>query len=272
MPQTQIDNFDSVNEAFSRQSEIFDDYEKQNQILKWMRSVTHAHVLKHLQENDKILELNAGTGIDAVFFAQKGHKIHCVDISTGMLDKLNKKITEMNLAGTISYELLSFTELDKLKENQFDYIFSNFGGLNCAKNLEDVFKHFRKLLKPCGKVTLVIIPPVCPWELALALKGNFRTAFRRLHKNGVKANVEGVEFDTFYFSVSQTAKALGPDFRIIDLQGLASISPPPYMINFPIRFPMAYKMLARLDEKLSRFFPFNRWADHFIITAEYQPK
>ncbi len=127
-------NFDSIEKAFSRQSEIFDEYEKGNEILKWMRSVTQRHVLRYLRKSDKILELNSGTGIDAVFLATIGFKIHCTDISEGMLNKLNEKITEFNLHDHITYQQLSFTELDKLHGKSFDYIFSNFGGLNCLTN------------------------------------------------------------------------------------------------------------------------------------------
>ena len=263
--------FDSVKEAFSRQSEIFDEYEENNQILKWMRKVTRTHISRYLRNNYRILELNSGTGLDAVYFAEKGNRIHCIDISDGMLKKLDEKIKARNLVSLISYQVLSFTELDKLGNNSFDYIFSNFGGLNCVKDLNEVFRYFGNILKPGGKVTLVIIPPICPWELALIFKGNFRTAFRRLHNNGITANVEGIQFTTYYHSVSKTIDALGPDFRVIDIQGLASVSPPPYMINFPKRFPNLYKILTRLDEKLSPYFPFNRCADHFILTVEYNP-
>jgi ubiquinone/menaquinone biosynthesis C-methylase UbiE len=264
--------FESINEAFSRQSEIFDDYEKRNEILKWMRSVTHKHILRHLRENDIILELNSGTGIDAVFFSTRGFRVHCIDISEGMIRKLGEKVNSLKLNNFISYELLSFTELHKLEKKSFDYIFSNFGGLNCAPDLSLLFGQFRTILKPGGRVSLVMIPPVCPWEIALLFKGKFKTAFRRLKKGSVIANVEGINFPVYYYSVSDTAKALGPDFRIIEIQGLASISPPPYMENFPNRYPRLYQKLTYLDEKFSRYFPFNRYADHFILTAEFKPE
>jgi ubiquinone/menaquinone biosynthesis C-methylase UbiE len=262
--------FNPVEEAFSRQSEVFDEFENKNSILKWMRSITRQHVLRHLKKGDRILELNSGTGLDAVYFAGKGFKIHCTDISEGMLKKLASKVESMDLSDRVSHQLLSFTELDKLELEQFDYIFSNFGGLNCTDDLATVFKHFGNLLTPGGRVTLVIIPPVCPWELAFMIKGNFKTAFRRLKKGGVMANVEGVGFKTYYYSLAETIKVLGPRFRVIETQGLASISPPPYMINFPVRFPYLYRYLTRIDKHLSHLFPFNRWADHFILTAEYK--
>jgi ubiquinone/menaquinone biosynthesis C-methylase UbiE len=264
--------FADVEEAFSRQSEIFDYYEKGNDILKWMRSVTHRHLLKYLKERDVILEINSGTGIDAIFLGKKGFRIHCTDISKGMINKLREKIISNNLNNIISYQLLSYTELEKSEIKQFDYIFSNFGGLNCAPDLNTLFSQFRKILKPGGKVTMVIIPPVCPWEIALLMKGQFKRATRRLREGEVKANVEGVNFPVYYYTASEVIKALGADFRIIDIQGLASISPPPYMDNFPKRHPMLYKRLTILDEKISHLFPFNRFADHIIITAEFSPK
>jgi len=89
-------------------------------------------------------------------------------------------------------------------------------------------------------------------------KGKFKSAFRRLKKREVIANVEGIKFPVYYYTVSDTIRALGPDYKIIDIQGLASLSPPPYMGNFPILYPRLYKKLTYLDERVSRFFPFNR--------------
>ena len=263
-----MQEFENVNLAFSRQSEFFDSYEEGNEILKWMRSVTRSHLLRHLKKNDSILELNAGTGLDAVFLAEKGYHVHCIDVASGMLEKLGLKVKKKRLKDLINWQQLSFSELDQLAGKSFDHIFSNFGGLNCAENLSSVFDSFHKILKPGGKVTLVIIPPVCPWELALMFKGNFKTAFRRLHKNGTTAQVEGVNFKAYYYTAKDTMKFLGKRFELIELQGLASLSPPPYMENFPVKFPSLYKNLTRLDKKLSHTFPFDRWADHFILTAQ----
>lgn len=267
-----METFDLVNRAFSLQSEVFDKYEEGNEILRWMRSKTRDHLLRHLKESDKVLELNAGTGLDAVFLAKRGIRVHCIDIAHGMVKKIDEKIRQNNLQELISFQQLSFADLGNLNETSFDHIFSNFGGLNCVRNPRLVFEQFNKILKPGGKVTLVIIPPVCPWELLLLLKGNFKTAFRRLHKNGIQANVEGVKFPTYYFSARDALRALGPDYKVIELRGLASVSPPPYMENFPKKFPRLYKCLSAVDERLSHFFPFNRWADHFILTVQFNPK
>lgn len=51
--------------------------------------------------------------------------------------------------------------------------------------------------------------------------------------------------------------------------GLAAVSPPPYMENFPKRHPILYKLLAGADARISNWPPFNSWADHFILTVQY---
>ncbi len=264
-----MQSLEQIDLAFSRQSRFFDANEEGNEILKWMRLQIREHLSKHLIKNGSVLELNAGTGLGAVFLAEKGFRIFCIDISEGMIQRLAEKVRSGGLEKLIGYLKLSFTNLLQLGNVQYDHIFSNFGGLNCTNDLQTVFNQFHKILKPGGKVTLVIIPRVCPWELALILKGNFKVAFRRLTKKRILANIEEIKIPTYYYSVKNVIDALGPKFKVIDLQGLASVSPPPYMKNFPHRFPRLYKFLTFLDIKLSHHFPFNRWADHFILTAQF---
>ncbi len=260
--------FEEVIEAFNRQAALFDEYEKHNEILKRMRSAVREHLLRHLEKSSNVLELNAGTGLDAVFLAVKGFKIHAVDISPGMLKKLEEKVKEKNLSELVTFEVLSFTELEKFQSKFFDYIFSNFGGLNCTKDLNHVISQFKNILKPGGKATLVIMPPFCPWELKLVFKGQFKPAFRRLHKNGVTANIEGIKFKTYYHSLSKLKKLLKKDFKLIEVQGLAALSPPPYAEKFPKLHPELFKILTGIDKIITCKFPFNRWADHYIVTFE----
>jgi ubiquinone/menaquinone biosynthesis C-methylase UbiE len=262
---------EKVKQAFSKQAPVFDLQEENNEILKWMRRQIHEHCLQFFKKGDHILEMNCGTGIDAVFFAKQGINVHATDISKNMLNELEKKIYSENLSSLISFSECSFTGLYKLPEKKYDHIFSDFGGLNCADDLKEIFKQFDNLLHPRGTVTLVMMPPVCPWEILSALKGNFKIAFRRFFKKGAKSNIEGVQFTTYYYSPQQVKKSFSKKYKILSLKGIGSLSPPPYKETFPKKFPKLYKTLTIADEKLSDFFPFNRWADHFIITLSYQP-
>ena len=264
-------DFNSINKAFTKQSLNYDKDDENNAILQWMRKIVRNHVFLHLKTGDKMLELNAGTGLDALYFSQKGYRIHSTDLSDGMVKEIKEKIKRFNLATQLSCEQCSYTELNKLNDLRFEYVFSNFGGLNCIPDLQDVIKHLPGLLSPGAYITFVIMPPVCPWEMAFMLKGNFRKAFRRMRKGGVPAHLEGEYFQTYYFTPSEVVKTFGKNFKKISLQGLASISPPPHSVNFQKKFPSVYNSLTRMDEKVSSMFPFNRWADHFILTMQYRP-
>lgn len=265
-------NLKNVNTAFTKQSIIFDRIEEENIILKLMRKKIRDHVLSSLNPGDKILELNAGTGLDAVFFAQKGFEIHAIDVSDGMIKELEKKVFLNNLKNKISYEKLSFSNLEQIKNKKFDFIFSNFGGLNCIDDLRKVTKNFPSLLNKNGRVTLIVMPKICPWEIALSFKGNFKTAFRRFKKNGTLSNIEGIKFKSYYHSPKKIIASLGKDFKLINLIGLNSLIPPPYMKNFPKYFPGLFRFLEKIENKISHRFPFNIAADHFILTAKYEPE
>lgn len=261
----------NVNAAFSKQSAGYDAYEENHAILQWMRKQVRTHVLSFLQPNNKILELNAGTGLDAVFFAKRGFKVHAIDLSDGMVFQLRSKVEALQLQDKITIQKCSFTELERIAAGPFDYIFSNFGGLNCLADLTPVMRKMPRLLKPGGLVTAVMMPPICPWELALIFRGHYKTAVRRLYRRGVLVHIAGVHFMSYYFTASQVLKALGKNFKKVALQGLASISPPPYMENFPKRHPQLYNFLAWADMRVSHLPPFNSWADHFILTVQYFP-
>ena len=266
-----LSNIDRVRSAFSAQAPSFDSYDASNPILGWMRQEVYKHEEKFLKPGDSILELNAGTGIDAVYFARRGHSVFAVDNSEGMLAELKKKVARLHLEERIQAECISFTELESLSSKPFDHIFSNFGGLNCIPDLGCMTKSLHRFLKPGGTATFVIMPRVSPWELLHLAKGNTALALRRFSKDGAAANIEGNKFRTFYFSPGEVMRSFGGRFTLAGLRGLASISPPPHMAPFAQKHPRVYRTLTRLDEQLSAVPPFNRWADHFIITMKHVP-
>jgi ubiquinone/menaquinone biosynthesis C-methylase UbiE len=266
MTSTQEQN---VSNAFSKQSEEFDAIDKDNPIIQRMRKQVHTHVLSLLNPGDRILELNAGTGIDAVFFAQQGFDVYATDNAEGMLSVLDRKVKELHLEHKIQLQKCSFNSLEEIQTGSFNHIFSNFGGLNCAENIEEVIHQFDRFLKPGGMVTLVIMPHMCPWEILLALKGNFKTAFRRLTKKGVPSHLEGIYFNTYYYSPKCLLKTFGKEeYSKVAIKGLGVLSPPPYLNKFPLNYPKLFKTLCKLEEKIDTLTPFNAWADHFIISMK----
>jgi ubiquinone/menaquinone biosynthesis C-methylase UbiE len=265
------EQFQAVNAAFSKQSIHYDEDDERNIVLKDMRSQVYDHVNRFIKPESHILELNAGTGIDALKFVSWGHDVLATDLSNGMIAQIEHKIQKYNLETHLRCQRLSYEEIDRLAGEKFDFVFSNFGGLNCIKDLSKVTRHLPSLLRPGGIVTWVIMPRFYLWEMAGLLKGHGKKAFRRMNRQGVKSHLEGEFFTTYYHSFSDIRKAFGEHFKLLAAEGLAAISPPPHRMDLPTNYPVIYKFLRGTDEIARTHFPFNRWADHIIVTFQYMP-
>ena len=254
--------------AFSKQSFIFDDIYADNTIVHYKRERVRLHVGQFLSPGSEVLELNSGTGEDAIFFARQGHTVHATDLSRGMQEKLSGKVQAAGLTHKISTELCSYTDLDNLRERgPYDLVFSNFAGLNCTGQLRDVVRSMPPLLKPGGVITLVILPPFCLWESLLVFKGKFKTATRRWfsHK-GRMARVEGLPFRCWYYNPSVVEEALGEDWETIDLEGMCTCVPPSYMEGFAEKHPGLYTFLKKAEARNRRKWPWKYMGDYYIIS------
>jgi ubiquinone/menaquinone biosynthesis C-methylase UbiE len=254
--------------AFTRQSVIFDELYSGNTIVNYKRERVRQQVLEHLAPGSNILELNAGTGEDAVFFARQGFKVHATDISAGMQDELQKKTKKNNLDGLVSTELCPYSQLDQLKnKGPYDLVFSNFAGLNCTDELDKVLASFDALLEPGGMVTLVILPKFCLWETLLLFKGKFKTAFRRFFSaRGRSAHIEGTHFKCWYYNPSYILKRLKVNYQLLRIEGLCTIVPPSYIEGFAEKHPRAYRFLKEKEEKFKARRPWRSIGDYYIIS------
>ena len=263
----QLQQEKEVSKAFSRQSPVFDAIDDANSIILWMRDRVRKEVANYMLPQSTVLELNCGTGIDSVYFAKQGHSVLATDNAEGMLNTLNQKIAQNNIQH-IETMRCSFNNLENIQERQFDYVFSNFGGLNCTDKLDKVLTDIDRLLKPGGYFSLVIMPTVCPWEMLMLFKGYFKTAFRRFKKHGADAHLEGVHFQCYYYNPSYITSRMQGRFQLKSLKALSLTVPPPYIEHFMEKHPKMFKRLARLEDRLCRVAPFNNWGDHYIITMQ----
>lgn len=254
--------------AFTAQSPIFDTLYGKDVIIRYKRERVRKHVEPFLCPGSTILELNAGTGEDAIYFAGKGHRVHATDISTGMLAQLKEKVQNTGMTASITYEQCSFTQLEYLKhKGPYDYIFSNFAGLNCTGELDKVLLSLQTLLKPGGTITLVILPPFCLWETLLLFKGRFRYAFRRFFaKNGAPASIEGNRFTCWYYHPGYVSSCLQNSFELLDLEGLCTIVPPSYLVGFAEKYPGILHWLMKKEDRFSRSWPWKNMGDYYIIS------
>jgi len=247
---------------------VFDKQYAHDFIIQYKRKRVRDHVERYLSANSRILELNAGTGEDAIYFANKGHNVHATDIAEGMQFKLQEKVRQANLQHAVTNEICSFTELQQLNDKgPYDLIFSNFAGLNCTDRLDVVLDSFDALLKPGGIITLIVLPKFCLWESLLVFKGKFKTATRRLFSSkGVVSHVEGGYFKCWYYNPSYITERLNGRFELLCLEGLCTLVPPSYMEGFAEKYPKAFRWLAKNEERVKGRWPWKVVGDYFIVT------
>ena len=263
-------NEKAAEKAFTKQSKLFDELYSSNLIIQYKRDRVRKHVEQFIKPNSNILEINAGTGEDAIWFARHGHTVHATDISSGMQGKLVEKVRLTGLESKVTNEVCSFTELDKLhNKGLYDLIFSNFAGLNCTGELNKVLRAFASLLKPNGIVTLVILPKFCLWETLMFVKGNFKTAFRRFFsRKGAKAHLEGEYFTCWYYDPSYVIKHTKKEYKVLSVEGLCTLVPPSYLESFPAKRPLLFNWLKKQEDKLKSKWPWKSIGDYYIISLQ----
>jgi ubiquinone/menaquinone biosynthesis C-methylase UbiE len=256
----ETDMLQNISTGFSSVYEEYETLSHENFIDIARRNFIRKQVESYLQPHHKMLEINAGSGIDATYFAQKGYSILATDIAAD-----SEKYIKSKSAGLqqLRFQKCSFTELGNLDET-FDHIFSNFGGLNCTDDLEEVFAGFGKVLNPGAYVTLVIMPRFYPWEMLTFLKGN-KNALRRF-QNGVPAHVGNTKIKTFYHSPKKVKAAMGKTFRTVKIRNIGTFYPSAHFTSLG-KYKSLLSVLVRFDEWASNLF-IKGVGDYFIITFQ----
>lgn len=260
------DYSENINLGFSSIYEEYEILSKDNYCDIYRRNTIRNHIELFLNPKDTILEINSGSGIDAVYFAKKGYPILATDIADSAEIYISKKISEQSL-NNLEFQKCSFLDLKSIRHKKFNHIFSNYGGLNCTNNLEQVFNQFDELLAPKGFVTLVIMPKYYPWEMMTFLKGN-KNAFRRWNKNGVLANIKNHFVQTFYHSPKKIKKAMGEKFISVSTKNIGTFYPSSHFSSLQVH-KKTINFLMRFDTWVNNKFIVPKGiGDYFIITFQ----
>lgn len=255
-----------VAEAFDAVSKIFDT-SFENEITRRLRSKIYYEVERIIPQGASILDINCGTGIDAVHFAAKGYPVTGVDISAKMLEEAQRKVDAGHKPLCKFYQG-SFEALPSEVDARYDLVFSNFGGLNCADNLKVVAKELARVVKPSGFFVGIIMPPFSLWETtSYLLRGKFQQAFRRLNPETQATGFSDKTFTVYYHSPAKIASILAPHFHVKQIMGLNIISPPPHAVGFSTKFPKLSDFLNRLDEVIETLPILRAAGDHYIVIA-----
>jgi SAM-dependent methyltransferase len=219
---------------------------------------------------DCVLELGCGTGEDAVWLAGRGARVVATDVAPAMLAIARRKAAAAGVDASIRFRRLDINHVQTWTPGMtFDGLLSNFGVLNCISDWRPLAKAAARLLRPGARAALVVMSPVCPWEIAWhLLHGDVRTALRRF-RSGEEAHVGcGETVPVWYPSSRLLRSQFAPFFQHVKTVGIGALLPPMYLCHLVDRRPALFQRLGILERRWRGHFPWTRLNDHYLIVFE----
>ena len=287
--------------AFDDMAGDYDAAFTQSAIGRLMRAAVWRRLDASFRPGDHVLELNCGTGADAVYLAQRGVHVLATDLSQAMLDMTVRKVTQAGAGDLVKVQRLDIGDLaawgrslrleagdrrpetgdqrpqdgdaplprepisdlqSPVSSSSFDGVLSNFGGLNCVADLAGAAQALARLLKPGGRALMCLMGPLAPWEWAWYLRrGQPQKAFRRLRRDGVAWRGLTIR----YPSIAAVRRAFAPAFALQRVSAIGALLPPSYVEPWAARHPRVLAWLNRVERRLETAWPLPWLADHYLI-------
>jgi len=225
-------------------------------------------------KGQKVLELNCGTGADALWMCAHDCQVLATDISPNMVAITQEKAQKTGNTAQLTTSVCAIENLSELAHHgPFDLVFSNFGGLNCVSPaaLQRAGKDLYALLQPGGTLAVVVMGRFCIWEILYFLaKGQFKTAFRRFSRKPVWATLDGAaQIETWYYRPNELQQLFSThaNWRRVQLQAIGIALPPSYLNPFFEKRPALLSWLNRLEQKARQAY-WARFSDHYWMVFE----
>lgn len=258
--------------AFDTMAEDYDAAFTDSSIGRAQRNVVWRAARRIFQPGSHILELNCGTGEDALYLASHGLRVTACDASEKMISRAMDRLLASSSSENVEFNILPNEQLDQLPtELHFDGAFSNFSGLNCTENLTPLVEELNRKLIPGASLLFCLSTRVCVWETLYYLgKGRIRKAFRRW-SGSTNANVSGHAFAVYYPTVAGLRRTFAPHFRLRAIQGVGLVVPPSYLESSMRKHPSLLRLAVRMDQALHSIPLLRVLGDHVLLHFEKLP-
>ncbi|HJW83155.1 MAG TPA: methyltransferase [Anaerolineae bacterium] len=259
--------------AFERVAPDYDRDFSQTRLARALRDRVWSRLALHVRPRGRVLEIGCGTGEDALWLAERGAQVLATDVSPAMLDITARKALTRGVGSWVETRLLDIARPHSLAGEElhpiFDGVLSNFGALNCARDLQPLVGLLRETVKPGGWLFMVFINRWCAWEILWhVLHLQPRIAFRRLRRGGVDARVGQGTVHVWYPSIASIRLTFAPAFRLRKVTGLGVCLPPSYLEPVVARRPRLFDLLLRFERAAAQVFPLTHLADHVSLEFE----
>ncbi len=228
-------------------------YDSQLAPAQWIRDRLWERFDILFPPGSRVLDVTAGTGLDAIHLAQRGVHVTACDISPAMLARLQSRSPDIK-AVLADFNYLGFGGWDL----GFDGVISTFAGLNTSPDLRPFAASAAQLLRPGGLLFIHVLNrwPLLDMARQLA-KFRWRETWNTLTKVRRDNQLGSVVVPHYFYSpLALYRNTFAVHFRLSRLSGQGFIRP--VAANWGAS-------LDSLDEILGSRFPFNSLSSFFSL-------
>jgi ubiquinone/menaquinone biosynthesis C-methylase UbiE len=255
--------------AFDSIAERYDDIFTRSLIGRAQRQAVWAIVRQIFAPGDYVLEVNCGTGEDALFLARHQVVVLACDASEKMIGVARRRHLLEAPSSPVQFNVLPIERIGELSHARFfDGVLSNFAGLNCVGDLAQVARDFAALVRPGGALLLCVSTRVCLWETLWFLsQWKYEEAFRRW-PGRARALLGERAVDVHYPTIEQLRIAFAPWFRLCSTIGIGVTVPPSYMEAFVSKHPHLFRGMCSVDRLICSWPLLRALGDHVLLRLE----
>jgi ubiquinone/menaquinone biosynthesis C-methylase UbiE len=254
--------------AFDLAASSYDETFTSSLIGRTQRNSVWSVLQNTFRAGDTVLELNCGTGEDALQLARMGVTVLACDASSEMVDIARRRAGFLQPQSSIGVIHLPTERVHELEAGMFDGVFSNFSGLNCIEDLPATAAALSRLVKPESQLLLCFSTRFCITEILYFLSiGRWRKAFRRCSGRTV-AIINQHTFAVYYPTLRQLKAAFHPYFKLRLCVGVGVTVPPSYLEGWARRHPRVFEVLCRLESFVASLPGVRNFGDHILLRFE----
>lgn len=215
----------------------------------------------------RLLEIGGGTGDDALWMAERGHSVLMTDVSPRMAAVAARKFAGSERLAVRPCAAEDLARLGHDMTAPFDGAWSTFAALNCVTDLAPVASGLAELVRPGGKVLVVLFGTWCVGEMIVeAALRRPRNMFRRFRRGPVPARLGGEAFTVCYHRRPEIERSFAPWFAPKRRRGIGILVPPSAAEPRVSAYPRLLGLLEAGDRRLAA--PLSALGDHVLYCFE----
>ena len=235
--------------AFDCMAQTYDGTFTESAIGRAQRNVVWDALQKAFRPGDRVLELNCGTGEDALFLTKRGISVLGCDASARMIEVAERRKSMEAPGSSLEFRVLRNEDVDTLTPpTPFDGVVSNFSGLNCVADPSQVVRKLTHLVKPGATALICISTRICLWE-TLARLGE-------------------ITVPVWYPTIPAMRRAFAPWFRLRSFRAVGLFVPPSYVEPWLRNHKPVLARLEAMDRIFAGWPVLRGVGDHVLLEFE----